>query len=75
MIPLLALRVVVIRPEKATSDESNERAIALAERSRQLRIGLLENKYNQVAVLPADTFFDRKIGAVAARRDHCGRRK
>ena len=61
MIPLLALRVVVIRPEKATSDESNERAIALAERSRQLRIGLLENKYNLVAVLPADTFLTERL--------------
>lgn len=39
----------------------DERALELAERSRQLRIGLLENGYNIVAVLPADTFLDERL--------------
>ncbi len=33
----------------------------LAERSRQLRIGLLENNYNLIAVLPADTFLAERL--------------
>ena len=39
----------------------NERARAQSERSRQLRIGLLENNYNLIAVLPADTFLAERL--------------
>jgi two-component system, response regulator / RNA-binding antiterminator len=39
----------------------DEPAQALAERSRQLRIGLLESGYNIVAVLPADTFLTERL--------------
>ena len=61
MLPLQSLRLVVITPDLAASDEVDERLIALAERSRQLRIGLLENNYNLMAVLPADTFLTERL--------------
>lgn len=56
-----SLRLVVIAPDLSTSDAADEAALALIERSRQLRIGLLENGYNIVAVLPADTFLEERL--------------
>ena len=61
MLSVHSLRLVVITPDLAASDEVDERLIALAERSRQLRIGLLENNYNLMAVLPADTFLTERL--------------
>ena len=61
MTPSQSLRLVVIAPDLAESDGDDDRAQALAERSRQLRIGLLENNYNLVAVLPADTFLTERL--------------
>ena len=51
-----ALRIVVIAPDLSVNDLTDEHALGQAERSRSLRIGLLENNFNLVAVLPADTF-------------------
>ena len=45
----------------AVSVAGNERARAQSERSRQLRIGLLENNYNLIVVLPADTFLAERL--------------
>ena len=61
MTPSQSLRLVVIAPDLAESDTDDERAGYLAERSRQLRIGLLENNYNLIAVLPADTFLAERL--------------
>ena len=61
MTPSQSLRLVVIAPDLAESNAEDERARYLAERSRQLRIGLLENNYNLVAVLPADTFLAERL--------------
>jgi two-component system, response regulator / RNA-binding antiterminator len=61
MTPSQSLRLVVIAPDLADSDADDERAFELAERSRQLRIGLLENNYNLIAVLPADTFLTERL--------------
>jgi response regulator NasT len=61
MTPSQSLRLVVIAPDLAESDDDDERSAALVERSRQLRIGLLENGYNIIAVLPADTFLDERL--------------
>jgi response regulator NasT len=55
------LRLVVIAPDLVEHDADDEQSLALAERSRQLRIGLLENSYNIVAVLPADTFLGERL--------------
>ena len=56
-----SLRLVVITPDLLAADESDVAVQALFERSRQLRIGLLENGYNIVAVLPADTYLDKRL--------------
>lgn len=55
------LRIVVVAPESLTPDASDEHATHEAERSRQLRIGLLENGYNLIAVLPADSFLEQRL--------------
>ena len=56
-----ALRIVVIAPDLSIDDPTDEHAISQAERSRSLRIGLLENDFNLVAVLPADTFLQERL--------------
>ncbi len=61
MTPSQSLRLVVIAPDFVESNSGDEHSWGLAERSRQLRIGLLENGYNIVAVLPADTFLDERL--------------
>lgn len=61
MTPSQSLRLVVVAPDLAVSGAGNERARAQSERSRQLRIGLLENNYNLMAVLPADTFLAERL--------------
>lgn len=62
MTPSHSLRLVVIAPDLIESVESNDdRVRGLIERSRQLRIGLLEAGYNIVAVLPADTFLHERL--------------
>ena len=53
--------MVVVAPDLVLSVAGNERARAQSERSRQLRIGLLENNYNLIAVLPADTFLAERL--------------
>ncbi|MDQ3058367.1 MAG: ANTAR domain-containing protein [Pseudomonadota bacterium] len=56
-----SLRLVVIAPDLTEFDGADEATLGLIERSRQLRIGLLENGYNIVAVLPADTFLEQRL--------------
>ena len=56
-----ALRIVVVAPGLVVTGDSDEHEVAQAERSRSLRIGLLENGFNLVAVLPADTFLTERL--------------
>ena len=56
-----SLRLVVIAPDLMVADTGDEAAVALAERSRQLRIDLLEGGFNLVATLPADTFLRERL--------------
>lgn len=56
-----SLRIVVVAPDLAIEDPSDDHAVSQAERSRGLRIGLLENGFNLVAVLPADVFLQERI--------------
>jgi response regulator NasT len=56
-----ALRIVVVAPDLAVSDPGDEYALSQAERSRSLRIGLLEGGFNLVAVLPADAFLAERL--------------
>jgi response regulator NasT len=55
------LRIVVVAPELAGHAADDEHAQALVERSRSLRIGLLESGFNLVATLPADVFLAERI--------------
>lgn len=54
------LRIVVVAPDLAI-DEDDEHAVSQAQRSRSLRIGLLENGFNLVATLPADVFLTERL--------------
>ncbi len=56
-----ALKIVVVVPDLAVEDQTDDYAINQAERSRSLRIGLLENGFNLVASLPADVFLTERL--------------
>lgn len=56
-----ALRIVVIAPDLDVADPEDAHAMDQAERSRSLRIGLLESGFNLVASLPADTFLHERL--------------
>jgi response regulator NasT len=61
-----ALRIVIIAPDTLLADgPADDHDEAQAERSRSLRIGLLENGYNIVAVLPADVFLPERLAQIA----------
>ncbi|MBI2768876.1 MAG: ANTAR domain-containing protein [Burkholderiales bacterium] len=55
------LRIVVVAPDLVVSDLTDDHALEQAERSRSLRIGLLENGFNLIASLPADVFLAERI--------------
>ncbi len=55
------LRILVVAPDLVVDDPNDEHAIVQAERSRSLRIGLLENGFNLIATLPADPFLNERI--------------
>ena len=55
------LRIVVVAPDLAITDPDDDYALSQAERSRKLRIGLLESGFNLVATLPADVFLMDRI--------------
>jgi len=56
-----ALRIVVVAPDLEVADPTDEHAVSQAERSRSLRIGLLESGFNLIATLPADVFLADRI--------------
>lgn len=56
-----ALRIVVVAPELPAPDSSDTDSVRQAERSRGLRIALLENGFNLMAVLPSDTYLRERI--------------
>lgn len=55
------LRLVVIAPDLSAFDAADETDLALIERSRQLRIGLLADAFNLIATLAADTFLRERL--------------
>jgi response regulator NasT len=59
-----ALRIVIIAPEPLSRDLADSQEAEELERSRQLRIGLLEGGYNIVAVLPADTYLPERLAQI-----------
>ena len=56
-----SLRIVVVAPDLDIADPDDAQAIRQADRSRSLRIGLLENGFNLIASLPADVFLTERI--------------
>jgi response regulator NasT len=56
-----SLRIVVIAPDLDLVDPDDEHAARQADRSRSLRIGLLESGYNLIASLPADVFLTERL--------------
>ncbi|MCT9812333.1 ANTAR domain-containing protein [Acidovorax sp. Be4] len=56
-----ALRIVVIIPDMALGDDQEEHVQQQLERSRSLRMGLLQAQYDVVATLPADVFLSERI--------------
>jgi response regulator NasT len=56
-----ALRIVVVSPDLELIDPNDAHASDQAERSRSLRIGLLESGFNLVASLPADVFLTERL--------------
>ena len=59
--PVQALKIVVVVPDLDIQDPSDDHAVSQAERSRALRIGLLESGFNLIASLPADVFLADRI--------------
>jgi response regulator NasT len=55
------LRIVVIAPDLHVTDPGDAHAVGEAERSRSLRIGLLESGFNLVATLPVDVFLPERL--------------
>jgi response regulator NasT len=56
-----SLRIVVITADLDIEDPEDSHALDQAERSRSLRIALLENGFNLVASLPADVFLVERL--------------
>jgi response regulator NasT len=56
-----SLRIVVVAPDLDIADPQDEQAMRQADRSRSLRIGLLENGFNLIATLPADVFLTERL--------------
>lgn len=59
-----ALRIVIVAPDTLAPDPADAQAWWEAERSRSLRIGLLEGGYNIVAVLPPDVFLPERLAQI-----------
>lgn len=56
-----AIRIVVIAPDLDLVDPEDAHAKEQFERSRSLRIGLLENGFNLIATLPGDVFLTERL--------------
>jgi response regulator NasT len=60
-----ALRIVIVAPDSLETDgAADDQASTEAERSRSLRIALLESGCNIVAVLPADVFLPERLAQI-----------
>jgi response regulator NasT len=60
-----ALRIVIVAPDSLAPDLSDSEATDEAQRSRDLRIAMLQNGYNVVAVLPADVFLPDRLAQIS----------
>lgn len=60
-----ALRIVIVSADLDPVGIEDEWAARLAERSRSLRIGLLQGGFNLMASLPADAFLPQRLAQLA----------
>jgi two-component system, response regulator / RNA-binding antiterminator len=65
MIAPAPLRIVIVAPDSIGVDARDTASDAEAQRSRSLRIGLLEGGHNIVAVLPADVFLPERLAQIS----------
>ena len=65
MTPAQVLRIVIVAPDSLAANPGDPWEESEARRSRSLRIGLLENGYNIVAVLPADMHLPERLAQIA----------
>lgn len=61
-----SLRIVLIAPDWGVLDPEDTHALQQIERSRSLRLALLENGFNPVAVLHADAFLPERLALLRA---------
>ena len=54
-------RIVIVAPDTLAPEPGDDAAVLEVERSRSLRIGLLQAGYNIVAVLPVDAFLPDRL--------------
>lgn len=59
------LRIVIVAPDSLAADAPDPASETEVQRSRWLRIGLLEGGYNIVAVLPADVFLPERLAQIS----------
>ena len=59
-----SLRIVIVAPDSLVNDWSDPAAESEAQRSRSLRISLLQDGCNIVAVLPADVFLPERLAQI-----------
>jgi len=59
-----ALRIVIVAPDSLALDPGDPTGESEVRRSRELRIGLLQNGCNIVAVLPADVFLPDRLAQI-----------
>ncbi len=57
-------RIVIVAPDSLTPEPGDDAAVLEVERSRSLRIGLLEAGCNIVAVLPVDAFLPERLAQI-----------
>ena len=62
--PSSVLRIVIVAPDSLIADAANGATDNEVQRSRWLRIGLLEGGFNIVAVLPADVFLPERLAQI-----------
>ncbi len=60
-----APRIVIVAPDALAPEPADAGALREAERSRLLRLGLLEAGYTVVAVLPVDPFLPERLAQIA----------
>ncbi len=61
MAPMEQTRIVIVAPDTLAPEPGDDAAVLEVERSRSLRIGLLQAGYNIVAVLPVDAFLPDRL--------------